>query len=37
MLIKKVTFRIEESMYNQLKDKLSSQKEKHQLTIIFLI
>lgn len=28
MLIKKVTFRIEESMYNQLKDKLSSQKEK---------
>lgn len=28
MLIKKVTFRIEESMYNQLKDKLSSQKGK---------
>lgn len=28
MLIKKVTFRIEESMYNQLKNKLSSQKEK---------
>ena len=28
MLIKKVTFRIEESLYNQLKDKLSKQKEK---------
>lgn len=28
MLIKKVTFRIEESLYNQLKDKLSNQKEK---------
>ncbi|MDD2435569.1 MAG: hypothetical protein PHO63_04870 [Bacilli bacterium] len=28
MLIKKVTFRIEESLYNQLKNRLSNQKEK---------